>query len=156
MSKKAAATTLVVFRRWKDTGSLIALFPELPSDLSSHFCVSYEHVGQHGGADFLGVLKATKPVTADESAPLAQELTRIGYKLKRTKMNHRCAIYRIYFTSEPGRYYAVCANNARIAVRRAKRTQGSLRTYKCRKSTLEVAKIERLDRTGIRHLKGKL
>ena len=45
-------TDVVVFRRWKDGGNIIALFPELPADLYGNHCDAYEHVGQHGGADW--------------------------------------------------------------------------------------------------------
>ncbi len=78
-------TTLVVFRRWRNTGSVIALFPEIPSDITGYFCEAYEHVGQHGGAAYHGVIQATRPATDEEAASLAQELTRIGYKLKPIK-----------------------------------------------------------------------
>ncbi len=78
-------TTLVVFRRWRDIGSIIALFPAIPSDINGHSCEAYEHVGQHGGADYHGVIQATRPATDEEAASLAQELTRIGYKLKPIK-----------------------------------------------------------------------
>jgi len=74
--------TLVIFRRWRDGGSIIALFPELPSDYQGYYCVAYEHVGQHGGADYQGVIAATNPVEPDDAADLAKELTRIGYRLK--------------------------------------------------------------------------
>jgi len=77
--------TLVIFRRWRDTGSIIALFPELPSDYQGYFCDAYEHVGQHGGADFHGVVQATKPVAVDDAKDLIEELTRIGYRLKPIK-----------------------------------------------------------------------
>jgi hypothetical protein len=77
--------TLVIFRRWRDSGSIIALFPELPSDYQGYFCDAYEHVGQHGGADFHGVIQATKPVTNDDARDLIEELTRIGYRLKSIK-----------------------------------------------------------------------
>jgi hypothetical protein len=73
--------TLVVFRKWKDNGDIIALFPEIPSDLLGYFCLSYERVGQHGGADYHGVIRATKPVGRNEVAQLKKELTRIGYRL---------------------------------------------------------------------------
>lgn len=76
---------LVVFRKWRDTGSIIALFPEIPSDIHGYFCEAYEHVGQHGGAYFHGVVSATRPATDEEAAPLAEELTRIGYRLKPLK-----------------------------------------------------------------------
>ncbi len=84
MSDDTAPVTLVVFRRWREDngGDFIALFPELPADYQGRFCDAYEHVGQHGGADYHGVVQATKPVTPDEAAPLLRELERIGYRLK--------------------------------------------------------------------------
>ncbi len=75
-------TTQVVFRRWRDCGGIIALFPAEPSDIDGWYCLSYERVGQHGGADFHAVMQATRPATEQEAASLAQELTLIGYKLK--------------------------------------------------------------------------
>lgn len=77
--------TLVIFRRWGDTGDIIALFPELPSDSEGRFCDSYEQVGQHGGADYYGVVQATRPVSVNEAGDLITELTRIGYRLKPIK-----------------------------------------------------------------------
>lgn len=73
--------TVVVFRRWRDNGVIIALFPAIPSDVQGWFCLSYERVGQHGGADYHGVIRATKPATNEEIAALKTELTRIGYRL---------------------------------------------------------------------------
>src|SRR5580700_484630 len=72
----------VVFRRWRDTSDIIALFPEIPSDINGYFCEAYEHVGQHGGADYHGVVRATRPATDEEASFLAKELTRIGYSLQ--------------------------------------------------------------------------
>jgi hypothetical protein len=80
--------TLVIFRRWRDSDEIIALFPELLSDYQGRFCDAYEHVGQHGGADYFGVIATSKPVTTEEAAALAEELTRIGYKLKRASPRH--------------------------------------------------------------------
>jgi len=79
MSDESTSVTLVVFRRWRDrdirrwrnTGDIIALFPELPSDYQGIYCDAYEHVGQHGGADYYGVIQATKPVSIEDAAPLA-------------------------------------------------------------------------------------
>src|ERR1019366_3805797 len=82
MSDESNPITLVVFRQWRDSGSIIALFPELPADCQGRFCDAYEHVGQHGGADFHGVIQATKPVSVEDAADLIQELVRIGYRLK--------------------------------------------------------------------------
>jgi hypothetical protein len=72
---------LVVFRRWKN-GDIIALFPELPADMSGFLVDAYEHTGQHGGADYHGVVQQTKPCSLDDVADLAAELTRIGYRLR--------------------------------------------------------------------------
>jgi hypothetical protein len=72
----------VVFRKWKDTGDVIALFPELPADIYGWYCDSYMHVGQHGGADYHGVISQTVPATPDEYAALSGELNRIGYRLR--------------------------------------------------------------------------
>jgi hypothetical protein len=45
------ATDTVVFRKWRDGFGVIALFPEIPTDLYGRYCESYEAIGQHGGAD---------------------------------------------------------------------------------------------------------
>ena len=74
-------TTPVVFRRWRACGDIIALFPEIPTDIYGLFCEAYEHVGQHGGADYYGGIQATKPVSDKDAASLAAELRRIGYSL---------------------------------------------------------------------------
>jgi hypothetical protein len=71
-----------VFRKWRDTGEVIALFPEFPSDINGWFCDSYMHVGQHGGADYHGVIRQTVPATPVECAALSVELKRIGYRLR--------------------------------------------------------------------------
>ena len=75
------ASDTVVFRRWQN-GDVIALFPELPSDLYGDYCGAYEHVGQHGGADYFGVIQKTTPCSSEQSADLATELRRIGYRLR--------------------------------------------------------------------------
>ena len=72
----------VVFRRWHETGDLIALFPELPADIFGEYCEADEHVGQHGGADYFGVVQHTKPCSPDDATDLAAELSRIGYRLR--------------------------------------------------------------------------
>jgi hypothetical protein len=76
------ANDLVVFRRWRDGGDIIALFVEVPADLRGQFCQSYEHFGQHGGADYHGVIQQTLPVKPEDCTDLAEELTRIGYELR--------------------------------------------------------------------------
>jgi hypothetical protein len=83
------ASDIVVFRKWKENGDVIALFPELPADLYGEYCDAYEHVGQHGGADYFGVVQHTKPCSIEESADLATELRRIGYRLRPVKRASR-------------------------------------------------------------------
>ncbi len=78
-------TDVVVFRRWRDTGDVVALFPEMPADLQGQYCESYEHIGQHGAADYFGVIQDTTPVGPRECAELAEELRRIGYNLRPIK-----------------------------------------------------------------------
>lgn len=76
-------STKVIFRAYMNkkghVTTVIALFPETPSDLSGHCCMSYEHIGQHGGADYLGVCEDTRSATEQEYTPLLVELQRIGY-----------------------------------------------------------------------------
>ena len=72
----------VVLRVWKNGNEVFALFPTLPSDNYGHYCTAYAHVGQHSGADYQGCIQASRPATAAESAPLVQELERIGYRLR--------------------------------------------------------------------------
>ena len=87
-------TDTVVFRRWKDSGDVIALFPELPSDLFGDYCDSYMHIGQHGGADYHGVVQHTTPCSLDDVGALAAELRTIGYRLRpvtRTSRAHHDA-----------------------------------------------------------------
>lgn len=82
-------TDLVVFRRWRDTGDLIALFPEIPADVHGLFCSSYEQIGQHGAADYWGVLQQTRPAGIEECTVFAEELQQIGYNLQPVKRAER-------------------------------------------------------------------
>jgi len=76
---KTKMKTRVIFRKWPD-GDIIALFPDIPD--SNHYCLSYMHVGQHGGADYSAVLAMTTPAKEYEYMELAEELTSIGYDLE--------------------------------------------------------------------------
>ena len=74
--------TPVIFRKWKDDGTIMALFPyDLGTD-SPYTCSSYEHVGQHGAADPRGCIQQTTPAKPAEYADLKAELEGLGYKLK--------------------------------------------------------------------------
>ena len=75
--------TVVIFRKWKvqtDPGDIIALFPWVEE--SPGRCSSFEHVGQHGPADYCGVISRTTPATPAEYAGLRRELEQsYGYNL---------------------------------------------------------------------------
>ena len=64
----------VIFRKWKDTGDVIAFFPD---QKDREYIGSYEHIGQHGNATYPH--RGTVPATPDEYADLLAELKRIGY-----------------------------------------------------------------------------
>lgn len=66
----------VIFRKYPD-GEVIALFPDIPD--SPGYCLSYMHIGQHGGADFNGVMADTKPATPKDYYYLYLELVSLGY-----------------------------------------------------------------------------
>lgn len=80
--------TKVVFRKWKN-GNIIALFPYQPWSRQGYMTTSYMHVGQHGAADYTGVISRTTPAREDEYRDLLSELRSIGYTdlhvLKRAK-----------------------------------------------------------------------
>lgn len=69
-------TTPVVFRKYPE-GDIIALFP---TEINRNYSVTcYQHVGQHGSADYEGVIAATSPATESDHAELLKELQSIGY-----------------------------------------------------------------------------
>lgn len=64
--------TRVVFRKYKDDGEIIALFPDVKwTDFLNQ---SYVHNGQHGGADYDHVLRITVAASPEEYEPLRREL----------------------------------------------------------------------------------
>jgi hypothetical protein len=70
-------TERVIFRKWKDTGDVIAFFPD---QRDRQYIGSYMHVGQHSNATYphSGTV-AAKP---GEYADLEHELQSIGYNLR--------------------------------------------------------------------------
>ena len=67
--------TIVIFRKWyrkSDGNGVIALFPQ--DQYSPGMVMSYEHDGQHGGADYAGVMGRTRPAQPAEYAALQKEL----------------------------------------------------------------------------------
>lgn len=75
-------TTAVIFRKWKDTGGIIAFFPEI--DEGYGLCCSYEHIGQHRAAAYPNNTVLAKP---EEYAALKQELESAPY-------HYRFKVYR--------------------------------------------------------------
>lgn len=73
--------TEVVFRKWKNGGEIVALFPYEIQNVGG-YCLSYEHVGQHSDADYIHCIINSKPANESEYADLKAELEGIGYKLK--------------------------------------------------------------------------
>ena len=72
--------TKVIFRKWRG-GNVLALFPEIPADIHGQFCQSYEHIGQHGSADYTHCIGKTTPANPGEYQDLKEELEKIGYRL---------------------------------------------------------------------------
>ena len=64
----------IIFRKWRDTGEVIAFFPD---QKDREFIGSYQHVGQHGNASYPH--PDTVPAKPEEYAPLLAELISIGY-----------------------------------------------------------------------------
>lgn len=72
--------TIVIFRKFKHGGHIIALFPAELADYNGN-CSSYQHVGQHGPADYTHCIATSVPAKPTEYRALRQELENIGYKL---------------------------------------------------------------------------
>lgn len=70
--------TKVVFRKWKN-GDIIALFPDEPWNRNGYMTTSYMHIGQHGAADYAGVIAETSPAQENEYRDLLHELKTTGY-----------------------------------------------------------------------------
>lgn len=78
MSKKPSACVDVVFRAFPE-GDVIALFPG--EDAGRGQVLSYQRLGQHGGAD-RALIKELRSASRKEYAPLLAELKKIGYCLR--------------------------------------------------------------------------
>lgn len=87
--------TKVGLRRWPDNqgGDLIALFPEIPATLNLDECEPYMFLGQHGAANYDGIIQATAPADPNhnETKRLVSELTALGYDLDVVKRAPRNA-----------------------------------------------------------------
>jgi hypothetical protein len=85
-SHECQPITEVVFRVWpkSEGGDVLALFPYDHFDAAATLCSSYQHVGGHGGADYSGCVRRTRPAKPEEYARLKRELESepYNYRLK--------------------------------------------------------------------------
>lgn len=79
---KHARRVVVIFRRWRTGTGVIALMPFEPATADGRYCTSFEHVGQHCAADYAGVIRQSRPATAEEYAPLLRELQAAPYRYR--------------------------------------------------------------------------
>ena len=77
-------TTEVMFRKWKNDGDIMALFP-YEIDNYNGDVMNYMHMGQHGSANYYYCRDATVPATEYEYQELMEELKEVGYSLKIVK-----------------------------------------------------------------------
>lgn len=80
----------VIFRKFKDEGDIIAIFPTLPGTNDPSTCLSYQHIGQHGSC--MGTLTSvTTLAKPSEYQSLLKELRSIGYRdlIIKKKSTHR-------------------------------------------------------------------
>ncbi len=63
-----------------DGYGVFALFPHEVCDLKGHV-TTYQHVGQHSGADYTHCIYKSKKATPKQYKPLLQELKSIGYNI---------------------------------------------------------------------------
>jgi len=81
--KKDDFKTDVIFRLWPDNDFIliIALFPYIIDNVDKGFISSYEHLGQHSGADYNGCMESTVSAKENEYKDLKSELESLGYDL---------------------------------------------------------------------------
>lgn len=92
MNTKRDITDDVIFRVFRKDGDVIAFWPAVSASTIHDYCQSYQHIGQHGGADYAGCLSITRLATPKEYKDLLAELKQIGYKpnvIKRATIQHR-------------------------------------------------------------------
>ena len=97
----------VIIRVWKgDDSDVFALLPVLPADNYGDLCTSYQHVGQHSGADYRHCMSNSRPATAAEAADLLAELRAIGYNPRACRRATRAMHQRCRDLARDPAYYA--------------------------------------------------
>jgi len=69
--------TKVAFRKDKQDGEIVAVFPETNDGTNTY--TSYAHYGQHSACCGAWVVESTRPAKPEEYAELLAELRAIGY-----------------------------------------------------------------------------
>lgn len=85
--QKDINVTDVIFRKYLD-GTIIALLPHECNDRHGNVS-SYQHIGQHSGADYNGVIMCTKLAKETEYFDLKKEMESLGYNLNIIKKQNR-------------------------------------------------------------------
>jgi hypothetical protein len=87
--------TDVIFRvdNTKDfKGTVYTLFPHEVIDYRG-LVSSYQHVGQHSGANYLDCINTSKPATAKQYKALKLELENIGYRFNIVNRQNKTKYY---------------------------------------------------------------
>ena len=66
--------TPVIFRKDKEDGEILAVFPDQPGTPAPDSMLCYAHVGQHSHCTEGYVWKRTRPASEEEAADLLREL----------------------------------------------------------------------------------
>lgn len=91
--------TEVVFRvdkYGKFKGTVYAMLPHECSDFKGNV-TSYQHVGQHSGANYNGCIESSRPATEAEYKDLKEEMESIGYNLKVIKKRNYDKYLKSYY-----------------------------------------------------------
>ncbi len=91
--------TDVVFRvdttkDWK--GTVFALLPHEVCDFKGNV-TTYQHVGQHSGADYRGCIATSRPATEAEYKDLKAEMESIGYNFNVIKKQNYDKYLKSYY-----------------------------------------------------------
>jgi len=78
--------TDIIFRVFKK--EVIALFPHEVCDRQGNV-TSYQHLGQHSGADYRHIIQNSKKATEQEYKNLKKEMENLGYSLNLVSRQNR-------------------------------------------------------------------
>mgnify|MGYP001482926946 CR=1 FL=1 len=71
--------TPVIFRKWRATGEVTAIFPTRPGDRWGHDCLYIHPNGDTLRGEYADLLRRTRPTTPEEYTPLLTDLKGRGY-----------------------------------------------------------------------------